>query len=607
MDPAIQDFYDAIPKDGFQVGVGATAGLSPAVRRASAIAAQVTPSADGSLPYIAFSARHPTYAAPHWRRMRALYNGGRELLTPEMLIQFLARNNREPDELYAYRLSQAFYVNYCNEIIDYIVQTMASDPLRVLKDGEEPEDEADPIATWAKDVSPPAAQGTTPLNALALALVTEAMVIDGAWLLLDKPPIDDDQAAPRSLLEAEQQGLTRTCARVVPAEEVVHWEIDARTTRLRWALLCSVEYRYDDFYAVPTVVETYTRYDDTTFTQWVVSYKAGAPPMATDMIPPSRRDVHGFERCPLRRFDLPAGLQAMSKLESMARTILNKWCHLDIAERRSLLPTLYEFQGVEHGTKAMPVSIAQRDSGRATNTPRSAHHVQVRGKDDSAAFVGPSSEPFKASLESIAKLAQEMHRVMYQMSLATDGGSASATGRSGESKKEDRGASVVIATAVGALVVAFLRAQVPDVLHAAGGVTDAVKAAESYSLVGYQEFESVGADALVDETQILVSLAVPSQTAQIEVFMRLFRVLLKGGHPDVLLKIQHELAQNITAEQVAPAPPMPPIIPGAPLPGAEDGVDANGDPLPEPPVPGVAPPKAKGKTPSFKKAPPPAK
>lgn len=569
LDPAIQDFYDAIP-------AGVSVSLTGSSARAPVDSTPVTPGPDGSLPYRAFKARHPTYDSAHWRRVRALYEGGRKLLEPKMLVQLLARNNREPPEVFAFRLAQAFYVNHCNEIIDFIIQTLATDPIRILKDGKEPPED-DPVEAWARDVSSTLAQGQTPLPALALEIVTEAMVVDNAWVILDKPPIDDGAAEPVSLLEAEQLGLTRTCTRVVPAEEVVHWEYDPKTKQLRWALLCTVDVRHDEFWSSPTVVETFTRYDDRTFTQWVIEYPVGRQPLDDFMVRPARVAVpHGFERNPLRRFALPAGLRAMSKLESIARNILNKWCALDIAERRSLLPTLYEFQGAEHGSKAAPVSIAQRDAGRAVNTPRSPHHVQVRGKDDDARFIGPSSEPFKHALDSINALKDEMHRVLYQMSLATDGGSGAAVGRSGASKKEDRNSSVVIATAVGRLMLAFICELIPDVLHVAvPGST--IKDARAYTADGYQKFESIGVSDLVADTQILASIDIPSETARREILMRMLRRYLDGLHEDKFREIEEQLRRNLTAEQVIHQIDPKTGMPVAAKPGDANSGEDDGD------------------------------
>lgn len=513
----------------------------------------------GSLPYRAFCGRHPDYDAKRWRVLRALYKGGKELLNRATLQKVLARNNREPDEVYDFRCAQAFYLNYCSEILDHLVANLAGDAAVILRDGK-PLGEEDPIIAWSRDVSPPRSEQVVTLDQFAQDFVLEALQVRCAWVLLDKPPAQgapDDAGSgeapePRSLAEAEELGTDRACARVIPAEDVLHWEVDPVSGRVLWALVGRCEVTFDDFYSAPTVRETFTRYGETTFSQWSVSYPVDMPPTRDTMVKAVALDVeHGFERMPLRRFHLPAGLWAMDKLESAARAVLNKWCALDIAERRALLPILYEFQGAEQGAGRTPVSVAQQDPERAVRTPRSPHHVQRRGKDDRAEFVGPSSEPFKAALMSIDKLVQEMHRVLYQMALASDPKSAAAIGRSGASKQQDRAATVGVLEALGKRIRPFIRGLLRDVLYAAGKA-NAEAEADKYTVDGFEKFDDVIESDLVDETATLLAMNIPSPTAVREVIMRLLRRLLDHLNDEQLEEISEELEENITAEGMGP-------------------------------------------------------
>lgn len=514
---------------------------------------------DGALPYRAFCARHPEYDIERWRCLRALYKGGKELLNRRMLARVLARNNREPDEVYDFRCAQAFYLNYCSEILDHLVANLAGDAAVILKDGK-PLDENDPIIAWSKDVSPPRSESVTTLDQHVQDFVLEALQVRSAWVLLDKPPPDlgeaDDQvvdpadAGPRSMAEAEELGVNRACVRVIKAEDVYHWECDPVSGRVLWALVGRCDITFADFYSPPMVRETFTRYSEQTFSQWSIVYPADKPPQPDDPVGQVAKDAeHGFERMPLRRFHLPAGLWAMDKLESAARAVFNKWCALDIAERRALLPILYEFMGAEQGAGRTPVAVAQQDPDRAVRTPRSPHHVQRRGKDDRAEFVGPSSEPFKAALASVDKLVQEMHRVLYQMALASDPKSSAAIGRSGASKAQDRAATVGVLEALGKRIRPFVRGLLPDVLHAAGK-PDAAKLAEAYSVDGFEKFDDVIESDLVDETATLLAMNIQSPTAVREIIMRLLRRLLDHLNDDQLEDISEELETNINAESM---------------------------------------------------------
>lgn len=519
----------------------------------------VAPSKEG-LPYRAFCARHPDYDADRWCLLRALYKGGKELLNRRTLSRVLNRNNREPDEVYDFRCDNAFYLNYCSEIIDHLVASLAGDAAVVLKEGK-PVGEDDPVSGWAQDVSPPRTESVTTLDQFVQEVVTEALQVRSAWVLLDKPavaeddPDGDDQSAigePRSQAEAEELGTNRACVRVLPAEDVLHWECDPVTGRVVWALVGRCEVTYQDFYSPPVIRETFTRYSETTFSQWSIEYPADLPPQPDVLVRPTvTEEPHGFERMPLRRFHLPPGLWAMDKLESPARAIFNKWCALDIAERRALLPILYEFMGSEQGAGRTPVAVAQQDPERAVRTPRSPHHVQRRGRDDRAEFVGPSSEPFKAALASIDKLVQELHRVLYQMALATDPKSASSIGRSGQSKQQDRAATVGVLEALGKKIRPFVRGLFADVLHAAGK-PDAAELAKDYSVDGFEKFDDVIEADLVEETVTLLALDIPSAMAKQEIYMRCFRRIFDHLNDDQMQVISEQIEDTLSQESMLP-------------------------------------------------------
>ena len=67
---------------------------------------------------------HPEYAARKamWRRYRDLYAGGEQLR--EHASDYLARRHKEPNEIYAERLSRVFYENYIGSIVDWYAATL---------------------------------------------------------------------------------------------------------------------------------------------------------------------------------------------------------------------------------------------------------------------------------------------------------------------------------------------------------------------------------------------------------------------------------------------------------------------------------------------------
>ena len=67
---------------------------------------------------------HPEYAARKamWKKYRDLYTGGEQLR--ERASEYLARRHKEPNEIYAERLSRVFYENYIGSIVDWYAATL---------------------------------------------------------------------------------------------------------------------------------------------------------------------------------------------------------------------------------------------------------------------------------------------------------------------------------------------------------------------------------------------------------------------------------------------------------------------------------------------------
>jgi hypothetical protein len=61
---------------------------------------------------------HPDYvrSKPIWTKYRHLYAGGEQFR--EHAAEYLVRRSKEPNEVYAERVSRVFYENYIGSIID---------------------------------------------------------------------------------------------------------------------------------------------------------------------------------------------------------------------------------------------------------------------------------------------------------------------------------------------------------------------------------------------------------------------------------------------------------------------------------------------------------
>lgn len=500
---------------------------------------------DGQMPYEAFQVRHVEYCPEYWAILRALYSGGSDLLHTGVLERILIRNNAESQESYEARCRSAFYVPYPAEIIDYIVSNLAQDPACLLIDGEEP------TGWWREFQSDTSAPGgeERDLNALIRQIVLEALQVKTAWVHLELPVRPDDEILQgMSLAEQDEAGLRRVHATVLPREKVCNWQ-ENEEGDLDWALVRRVKCWREEFWTPLMITETYTRYRRADFSRWAITYKAGDPPDArapmTELV---RDEPHSCRRVPLLRYTLPDGLWAMDKLESLARAHLNKRNTLDWAERRALLPVLYEFLGAE-GRKpgGRSISIAQQDPRRAVNTPRGHSTVQQRGGDDDARYVGPSAEPFRYALESSKELRSDMHRVMHQMSLDVEVNS-SALRRSGQSKQEDRHAPEVVLGALADRMIEF----VTRLARAAHASREENPPDVEVAVKGLRKFDLKSAAEIISQQAELEAIDIPSPTARIHLLMRVLRQVLDELDQDELAKIERELKEAITAESLQP-------------------------------------------------------
>src|SRR5580658_9715234 len=68
-----------------------------------------------------------------WRKYRDLYTGGEQLRGHGS--EYLARRHKEPNEIYAERLSRVFYENYIGSIIDWYAATLMRREAALLFDG----------------------------------------------------------------------------------------------------------------------------------------------------------------------------------------------------------------------------------------------------------------------------------------------------------------------------------------------------------------------------------------------------------------------------------------------------------------------------------------
>lgn len=517
-------------------------------------------------------ATSPEYDADEWARCDALYAGGRKLLkNPTVLKQLFHKHNAETQQSYDERLQRAYYIPYAGQVIDFIVAALFGEQLKI-----QPEDgaTADPFyeefqKSVAGELGP-----KLELRQLLRKQILGALKKRRAWTLLELPPAPSE--APASLSDEEASGQRDVYACPVEPECVRQWKRD-KQGNLEWALLMSTDTERLTLDDDGTMVrEEFTYYDTQGWRRWQIAYPADKRPRLETPVSeiPGVLFTEGkqsFGVVPLACLELPEGLHAMGKLESIAAEHFNKSCALSWGEYKGLFQFLAFFL---EPPKPGDLSGVTEDVNRHLDQKIGPGRAWRGSQGDKIEVIGPDAAPFTHALESLKNLRDEMFRVVHYMSLAVDN-SAAALQRSGASKAIDKSGESVVLTALGGYVREHAVA-VMTMAAAGRGDKDLTWEAQ-----GMESYEDVSLDALVEQEAILETIPIPSPTFQVSRKFELARRQLgERGTPELLDKIHDELEANITAESL-----LPPMA-GAGDPGdpnAED--DPQGEPVPPPSKP----------------------
>jgi hypothetical protein len=506
---------------------------------------------------------HPCYQPEYWQELRALYAGGQDLLgNRETMRRIFPKHGAEEESTYRERLQRAVYVNYAGTVLDYIVASLCAEPITMTA-----EPDADPFfVEFVKEVD----GHKLTFAALVRNQILTALQTRTSWTLIDLPPRDDGDAL-ESETDEEEAGALRAYAIPLEPESVLDWD-DGPSGELEWALVCVKSQPRKTLESDRSMItERYTLYTRTAWERWEVTYKNGKPPKPAQEIP-SVKGSHSFGRVPLVRLSLPDGLWAMNKIHNLAKEHLNKRSSTSWSQYRHLFPILGAYLAPEMGAGgAIPAAEAQ-DPGRATNQVYGIGRIVVFGKDDELRYTSPDAGIYDSALRDLDSMRDEIFRVLHHMALAADNSSA-ALGRGGESKKQDRAAANVVLTALGELCREFA-VEVFDL--ASRGRMDSPP--RKWTAQGMQAFDTASLSDVVEESAIIDTLKIPSQTfQQIRIFAAAKRIVKGNASATELETIREELENNISAEEFAGTPAGPATPPQyAPVPPQEPDGDEPG-------------------------------
>ena len=546
--------------------------------------------------------KHPEYDCEYWRKIRALYAGisqiRKDMADKNFRDMLFPKHMGEEDWVYAERCKRLLYDPYMGYLIDTIVANLGNDPLRMSEDT----DEDAPAARTAqgspagKAKAPVKLEGKTngdpfydgffqncaprkgekkSFNQLVREQIRTALLCRWSWTLVEMPPALTEPANRQRERDEVANG-TYACG--VDPECVYDWET-GEDGELLWALVCNVTARRPDLSGTRTLRrEEYTYYTAEGWERYVYEYDPDKNPPKDEQPPDSTTSgTHSFQRVPLLKFELPDGLWAGAKVESLAAEHLNKLCALSWAQYR----TLFQFLAVRLGAPD-PLNPVTEDQSRAINQPIGPGRVMVLGEKDVPEYISPDAEPFKVAMEFLNHLRDEMHRVLSMMAMSVDN-SGAALKRSADSKQVDQQQSATILKDLGRRC----REHAELVYEVVSDGRDDNKA---WVAQGMDQFDEVSMDSMVNEAALLETVPIPSPTFKALYKFELARRAVPGATDDQLEQIMDELQSNITAEDE---------MDQAAKDVQSERIDQGLLPGEAPPEEGAAPP-AKGKKPAAK-------
>ena len=497
-----------------------------------------------ALTYGALARTHAEYDAELWRKIRLLYRGGFELL--DHASEYLNRTPNEPQDRYLHRLKEASYICYFGQIVDYLVGALFYEKLQVLPAGESGNAPAPPDEAFWRAFAKDADRCGTPAAGLLAQAITTALLLRRAWVAVDLPEFDATVELPNRAAE-ERLGLNRAYAFEFPAEEVINWHRDS-DGKLQWVVTQWREIDRSSPFA--PVTEYRARFKVWLRESGVVSwttFETGPHKLSGDDQPREEEPLSlvdegttTFHEIPLVEIELPWGLWAGNKIGPLALEHFRARSDLRGSLSRSLveIPVVHLAPEIPGVGEALPAQRVQRtDRGDDPVGQYERQGYMVLGHQEKLEFAGPSGNGFEVADRGLTTLRDEMYRTVTAMSLSLSN-TASAIGRSGESKREDRSATEIVLDALGELV---RRAAVRVYDVVAGGRGDSVV----WEAQGLSTFNVAARGELVEEAERVLPLSVPSATFRKEYLTRVALSLTPNAAPETKAQIQKEIASGV--------------------------------------------------------------
>ncbi len=455
---------------------------------------------------------HPDYATRKgvWKQYRDLYAGGEQFKLNAQ--NYLTRRQREPGDVYAERLSRAFYENYAGSIVDWYAATLfRREPRMTFEGGSEAA-----RAFYGEFVEDADRRGTAMTDVFRRTFI-DTLVTGTSYLLVDFPRSEGGAGGASSRAEEDASGASRAYLVDFPAESLINWSKDEQGN-FEWVVLRTTTLRMDRVEDPEWRQETrWSYYDKETFR---IYRQFGVLGTAPELIDEGTHGLAKIKTVPLFGLRIPEGLWMLNRAGSLQLEHFNKSNALSWA--------------LTMGLFAMPVVYSERDWNQMVGE---SYYIQL-GPGDRFGWTEPEGKVYQIAAENLTRLQEEIYRICY---LAQLGASLSRSGQqSGLSKQLDFSITQEVLRAYGDAV----KDQVRRVLNAieaarADGVT--------ISVMGMDEFNIADFATELTNAKDLLSMDVGSGTLRKEIAKKLALQYLADSRQDVKDRIVGEIESGIPA------------------------------------------------------------
>jgi hypothetical protein len=448
---------------------------------------------------------HPEYAAKKrmWKKYRDLYAGGEQMR--ENAFEYLVRRHKEPNEIWAERLSRVFYENYIGSIIDWYAATLMQREAALLFDGSD-EAAKEFYNQFADDCD---LKGTSIAEFFRQRIV-QTLVHGRSYIVVDFP------RAPVSVSNrAEEDAVGRSRAYLVDysPEELINWSYDDHGG-LEWAVIRTSSLRKSQVTENEWARETRWIYYGRQNYQVYQQLKD----KEIRMVDEGLHGLAGQNRVPIFPLRVTEGLWLMNKAALLQLEHFNKSNALSWA--------------LTMGLFASPVIYSDREWNQIVGE---SYFIQL-APGDRFGYTEPEGKVYQIAADNLVQLKDEIYRVCYLIAHAA-GSDSQGQRQSGASKQRDFSITQQVLRAYGDAVKETMK----QVLRA---IAAARQDNISIDVSGLDEFDIADFSNELDDAQKLLSLGIESATLKKQVYKKLAFKFLS----DLRQEIKTQIAQEIEAQ-----------------------------------------------------------